>query len=62
MDAFAIAAVLSVLAAWLGYRAGWRHGCAAVSLLLWHCGIRSLNSTDRTIVFRDGTTHTERDP
>lgn len=62
MDAFTIAAVLSVLAAWLGYRAGWRHGCAAVSMLLWHCGIRGLSSTDRTITFSDGTSRTERGP
>lgn len=60
LSAWAWAICLSGLAYWLGHMAGWKRGCAAVALLMYHLGVRGLDSTTKTITFADGTTHKEK--
>jgi hypothetical protein len=53
---------LSGLAAWLGFWAGFRRAITATAVLFWECGVRSVDSHEGTITFRDGTTHKEPRP
>ena len=61
-ELIAFNAALSALAAWLGYRVGYFRANVRVAEMYWFLGVRRLDVTTRTITFRDGTTHTERQP
>lgn len=55
-------AALAALAAWLGYRAGYKRAHLHMALLYYRLGVRVIDLTARTITFSDGSTHTERRP
>ena len=58
--AWAWALCLSGFAYWLGRKAGWKRGCAAVALLMYQLGVRGLDRDTKTITFADGTTRKEK--
>lgn len=58
--AFTWAALVSGFAYWLGNRAGWQQATSCTALLFWKCGVRGIDSSTRTITFRDGSTRTDR--
>lgn len=62
IEAFTVAAVLSALAYWLGYRTGRAGAIRLLALANYLCGIRALDTASRTVTFRDGSTHVERSP
>lgn len=62
IELIAWAAAVSALAAWLGYRAGYKRAHLHMALLYYRLGVRELDHVNGTITFRDGSTHTERRP
>lgn len=62
IEAIAWAVALSALAYWLGRRSGRERAHRECATLYWKLGVRSISLAPPTITFRDGTTHTERDP
>ncbi len=59
LTAAAWAVSLSVLAYWLGWRAGMARAWRLVAAALARCGVRDFDTERRSITFRDGTQHTE---
>lgn len=62
IELIAWAAAVSALAAWLGYRAGYKRAHLHVALLCYRLGVRGVDLTASTITFSDGSTHREPQP